>query len=61
MVGGGPGAVELLTLRARYLLAIADVVVVDRLAPRGILEELPEEIEIVDAGKGPGDHTLTQK
>lgn len=60
LVGGGPGDIGLLTLRARYLLAIADVVVVDRLAPQQILEELSEEVEIIDCGKSPGDHKLTQ-
>jgi len=60
LVGGGPGATGLLTLRARYLLAIADVVVVDRLAPRQILTELSEEIEIIDCGKSSGNHKLTQ-
>ena len=61
LVGGGPGDTGLLTLRARYLLAIADVVVVDRLAPRQILSELSEEVEIIDCGKSPGDHKLTQE
>ena len=60
LVGGGPGDTGLLTLRARYLLAIADVVVVDRLAPRQILTELSEEVEIIDCGKSLGDHKLTQ-
>ena len=60
LVGGGPGEIGLLTLRARYLLAIADVVVVDRLAPRQILAELSEEVEIIDCGKSSGNHKLTQ-
>ena len=41
LVGGGPGADGLLTGRARELLASADVVVVDRLAPRGVVDRLP--------------------
>lgn len=60
LVGGGPGVVGLLTLRARYLLSIADVVVVDKLAPRAILAEISDEVEIIDGGKSPGDHKLTQ-
>ena len=34
LVGGGPGADGLLTTRGRELLSVADVVVVDRLAPQ---------------------------
>ena len=40
LVGGGPGDPGLLTTRGRRLLAEADVVVVDRLAPHALLAEL---------------------
>ncbi len=60
LVGGGPGHDDLLTVRGRRLLATADVVVVDRLAPRGVLEHLAEDVEVVDCGKAPGHHQLTQ-
>ncbi|MBI1376257.1 MAG: uroporphyrinogen-III C-methyltransferase [Frankiales bacterium] len=60
LVGGGPGDAGLLTVRGRRLLALADVVVVDRLAPRGVLEELGPHVEVVDCGKAPGHHQLTQ-
>ena len=40
LVGGGPGAEDLITVRGRALLAAADVVVVDRLGPRGLLATL---------------------
>ena len=48
LVGGGPGDPGLLTVRGRQLLAQADVVVRDRLAPR---VELPDGVEVVETGK----------
>ncbi|MFZ0324249.1 MAG: uroporphyrinogen-III C-methyltransferase [Actinomycetes bacterium] len=60
LVGGGPGDASLITVRGRHLLAQADVVVVDRLAPRDLLEELADDVEVVEAGKAPHAHTLTQ-
>ena len=60
LVGGGPGADGLLTTRARELLAAADVVVLDRLAPRGVVERLPPSVRVVDVGKAPGRHALSQ-
>ena len=60
LVGGGPGDVGLLTVRGRRLLAQADVVVVDRLAPRDVLTELAPDVEVIDCGKAPGRHQLTQ-
>nr|WP_202884892.1 uroporphyrinogen-III C-methyltransferase [Actinopolymorpha cephalotaxi] len=60
LVGGGPGDPGLITVRGRRLLADADVVVVDRLAPRALLDELDAEVEVVEAGKGPLAHALSQ-
>ena len=60
LVGGGPGHDDLITVRGRRLLAAADVVVVDRLAPRGLLEQLGDDVEVIDCGKTPGHHQLTQ-
>lgn len=60
LVGGGPGDPGLITTRGRRLLAAADAVVVDRLAPRALLDELDPEVEIIEAGKGPLVHRLTQ-
>lgn len=61
LVGGGPGADGLLTLRGRQLLSAADVVVVDRLAPRGVLDELPPQVRVVDVGKDVGFHAVPQQ
>ena len=60
LVGGGPGDPGLLTVRGRRLLAEADVVVADHLAPRAVLADLDPDVEVIDAGKVPGAHTLTQ-
>lgn len=60
LVGGGPGAADLLTLRARRALAAADVVVTDRLGPRSVLRELPADVEVVDVGKRPDHHPVPQ-
>jgi uroporphyrin-III C-methyltransferase/precorrin-2 dehydrogenase/sirohydrochlorin ferrochelatase len=61
LVGGGPGDPGLITTRGRRLLAEADVVVVDRLAPRGLLDELDEDVLVIDAGKTAGHHPLPQE
>lgn len=53
LVGAGPGDPELITVKGRRLLAEADVVVVDRLAPGLLLDELRPEVELVDASKIP--------
>ncbi len=60
LVGGGPGDDGLLTARGHELLAAADVVVVDRLAPRGLVDRLPESVRVVDVGKTPGHHAVPQ-
>ena len=60
LVGGGPGADGLLTIRGRDLLAAADVVVLDRLAPRAVVDRLPASVRVVDVGKAPGRHALAQ-
>jgi uroporphyrin-III C-methyltransferase/precorrin-2 dehydrogenase/sirohydrochlorin ferrochelatase len=60
LVGGGPGDPDLITVAGRRAVASADVVVVDRLAPRALLEELPEEVELIDCGKAAHRHNLTQ-
>jgi len=60
LVGGGPGDPELITVRGRRLLAHADVVVADRLAPPELLAELPPHVEIIDAAKIPYGLAMAQ-
>jgi uroporphyrin-III C-methyltransferase/precorrin-2 dehydrogenase/sirohydrochlorin ferrochelatase len=61
LVGGGPGDPGLITVRGRELLAEADVVVADRLAPRSLLDELAPDVELVDAAKIPRGRAMAQE
>ncbi len=61
LVGGGPGDPGLITVRGRALVADADVLVVDRLAPRGLLETVDDDVEVIDVGKAPYRHGATQQ
>ncbi len=61
VVGGGPGDPDLVTVRGRRLLAHADVVVVDRLAPQSLLAELAPHVEVVDAAKLPRGRSMAQE
>lgn len=61
LVGGGPGDPELITVRGRRLLAQADVVVADRLAPPQLLAELPPHVEVIDAAKIPYGRAMAQE
>jgi uroporphyrin-III C-methyltransferase/precorrin-2 dehydrogenase/sirohydrochlorin ferrochelatase len=58
LVGGGPGDPGLLTVRARQLLAGADVVVRDRLAPH---MALPLDVEVIEVGKTGGGPSWSQR
>jgi uroporphyrin-III C-methyltransferase/precorrin-2 dehydrogenase/sirohydrochlorin ferrochelatase len=60
LVGGGPGDPGLITVRGRQLLAEADVVLADRLAPRSLLDELPADAEVIDAAKIPYGQAMKQ-
>jgi uroporphyrin-III C-methyltransferase/precorrin-2 dehydrogenase/sirohydrochlorin ferrochelatase len=61
LVGGGPGDPDLITVRGRRLLGLADVVVADHLAPAGLLEELSPSVEVVDAAKLPYGRAASQE
>jgi uroporphyrin-III C-methyltransferase/precorrin-2 dehydrogenase/sirohydrochlorin ferrochelatase len=60
LVGGGPGAPELITVAGRRALAEADVVVTDRLGPRSVLSNVRPGVEVIDVGKTPGHHPVPQ-
>jgi len=59
LVGAGPGDPGLLTVRARELIAAADVILHDRLIPPGILDDAPGEL--IDVGKIGGGPQVPQE
>ena len=61
LVGAGPGDPGLITVKGLELLKQADVVVYDRLAGRALLAAARPGAELIDAGKGPDEHKLSQK
>ncbi|MCW3494280.1 uroporphyrinogen-III C-methyltransferase [Microbacterium sp. SSM24] len=61
LVGGGPGPIDLMTVRAWRLLLQADVVVMDRLGPTDLRRHLAPDVEVVDVGKLPGHHPVPQE
>ena len=60
LVGGGPGDPGLLTLRAVEVIARADVVLYDKLAPAEALAYAREDAELVDVGKVGGGKQVPQ-
>jgi uroporphyrin-III C-methyltransferase len=60
LVGAGPGAADLITLRGLRLLQSAEAVVYDDLASRELLEHCPPGCEQHAVGKRAGHHSATQ-
>jgi uroporphyrin-III C-methyltransferase/precorrin-2 dehydrogenase/sirohydrochlorin ferrochelatase len=61
LVGAGPGAADLISLRGLRLLGEADVIVHDRLGTAEVLELARRDARRIDVGKSQGDHTMTQQ
>jgi uroporphyrin-III C-methyltransferase/precorrin-2 dehydrogenase/sirohydrochlorin ferrochelatase len=60
LVGAGPGAADLLTLRAQRALQEADIIVYDRLVPEAVVAQGRREARRVYVGKAKGSKDLTQ-
>lgn len=62
LVGAGPGDPGLITVRGKYLLEKAEVLVYDYLASKKLLKHVPKDAELIYAGKRGGvKHTHTQE
>ena len=60
LVGAGPGDADLITVKALRLIQQADVILYDRLIPLELLEHAHERACLIDVGKQPTKHRLSQ-
>jgi uroporphyrin-III C-methyltransferase len=61
LVGAGPGDPDLITRKGLWLIQTADTIIYDRLIPPQLLEEAHPDAELIDGGKLPGKHRLSQE
>ncbi|HUZ45680.1 MAG TPA: uroporphyrinogen-III C-methyltransferase [Terriglobia bacterium] len=61
IVGAGPGADDLVTLRGLHALQQAEVILYDALMPAKLLEQAPSSAERIYVGKRCGRHSLKQE
>lgn len=60
LVGSGPGALDLMTVRATRLIGEADVVVHDHLVADGVLDLVRPDAQKICVGKKASNHTVPQ-
>ena len=61
LVGAGPGDPDLLTIKAARLIAAAEVVFVDRLVGKGVMDLISPSAQTVPVGKSKGEHSVPQE
>src|SRR5258708_5491154 len=61
LIGAGPGDPDLITWKGRKLLAIADAVLYDHLAPEALLDLAPKHAERIYVGKKKSVHAFSQE
>ncbi len=61
LVGSGPGALDLMTVRATRLVGEADVVVYDHLSADGVLDLVRSDAQKICVGKKASKHTIAQE
>ena len=60
LVGAGPGDPELITVRGMRLLEQADTIIHDRLIPLEVLNWCQPDATLIDVGKHPNHHRVSQ-
>ncbi len=60
LIGGGPGDVELLTLKAVKALQMAEVVLIDDLVNREVLKFTRSDVRVIEVGKRGGCKSMPQ-
>ncbi len=60
LIGAGPGDPGLITVKGKWCIGIADVVIYDYLAAPALLKHARQDAERIYVGKKGGDHTLSQ-
>lgn len=61
LIGSGPGALDLLTLRAARLISEADAIVYDHLIADGVLDLVRTDAQKIYVGKESSNHTVPQE
>ena len=60
LTGAGPGAIDLMTVKAARIVTEADVIIYDRLANPKILETSKKGCQLIYVGKQNGNHSVPQ-
>lgn len=61
LIGTGPGDIEYLTLRAVRAIGACEVLLIDDLVNRQVLDFAKSDCKIIPVGKKPGRHSISQE